>query len=98
VLRICSNDPSAESSFFKTSNGKWLRAAPVVPTVAVPAVYSVGDVKETAYLCKIARAPHLASSFIAAKRPIVKVRAALTQRAAEAIALRPANARSGSPT
>jgi hypothetical protein len=90
VLRICSNDPSAESSFFKMSDGKWLRAAPVVPSAAVRAIYSVGDARETAYLCQIAKVPELASSFVAAKTPIAKVRAALTQRADQAIALRPA--------
>jgi hypothetical protein len=49
-----------------------------------PAFYSVADANETEFLCRIAREPKLAESFIAARTPIVNVREALAQRAVDA--------------
>jgi hypothetical protein len=68
--------------------GSTKRAEPVAPPKPKPAFYSVADAKETAYLCRIARAPELAANFIAAKTPIVKVREALTQRSDQILAQR----------
>lgn len=59
-------------------------AAATALAAASTAAYSVEDATETAQLCQIAQASHLASGFIAAKTPIAKVRATLTQRAADA--------------
>jgi hypothetical protein len=60
----------------------------VLDSARETASYSVADIRETAELCLIAKEPELLAAFIAAKTPIVKVRAALTERAIKAFELR----------
>jgi hypothetical protein len=60
----------------------------VLESAPEKASYSVADIQETVELCLIAKEPELAADFIAAKTPIVKIRAALTERAIKAFELR----------